>query len=342
MSRSRTVIIGATIAALVGIGSGEAAAASLTVTARLPAARYATSAVSAGSASYVFGGVDAAGAKTDTIYGYNHVENAAGTMRARLPSARSHTSAVWTGQFALVFGGCGSSCDGGQLDEIVLYHPATDTALLMPTRLPTPRSGTSAVWDPRDRPTAGCPSGCAYVFGGYNDDTGWLSDVVRYNPLTGVAQVMGGRLPYGREQTAAARYEANIFLIGGWAPDGGYPYASNQILRYSVDTDSVTVIGTMAVPRYAASAVPNSFPGIISIFAGIEVTPHPNGLDIIATLKNDVKYLNTFQGVVFTSGTATFPSVRGYTSATPGGSGAYIFGGIGGGGTLDEVVSFDD
>lgn len=178
------------------------------------------SAIWDGSHAYLFGGWQDAG----RIVRYHPATDTVTNMTARLPTPRVYTSAVWDGTNAYIFGGelCESgSCNEVQYDEVVRYHPGSDSIAVMNAKLPTPRYGTSAVWD----------GTAAYIFGGAacslgTCNEGWsaYSQTLRYSPSADTMSEMDACLPSG-----------SIFPVSAWTGQSAYLFGGvglNQVVEY--------------------------------------------------------------------------------------------------------------
>lgn len=126
-------------------------------------------------------------------------------------------------------------------------------------RFGTKRWAAASVWDGRDRPAAGCPGGCAYVFGGDSEGVR-LSEIVIYNTTNG-QKFSGAGLSPARAGSAVAWTGRYAFLFGGVSHSGTF---MNEILRYDSQTDSLATmkaqlpadgVGTTLGGRAFASAV---------------------------------------------------------------------------------------
>ncbi|HEV8359869.1 MAG TPA: hypothetical protein VGR28_05360, partial [Candidatus Thermoplasmatota archaeon] len=99
------------------------------LSAALPTARDATSAVWDGSNAYIFGGYDNVSSYLNQVARYDPSTDTLTTMTAAFPTERGWTSAVWDGSNAYIFGGYNNTAS--YLNQILRYNPATDTATLM-------------------------------------------------------------------------------------------------------------------------------------------------------------------------------------------------------------------
>lgn len=228
-------------------------------------------------------------------------------VTVRVLRGHSAASAVWTGSGTLLFGGW-----TGIAESRVLRHdPATGLYEVLPTPLPTARYGTSAVWDART--TAACPTGCAYVFGGFSAAHGRLRDVVRYDPAAGTAAVVA-LLPTGRGAASAAWDAAThtAYLFGGNVADNTY---TDEVLAFDPDTLAVTV---------KAARMPGPVTSTSAVWTGTHAYAF-GGWNASGSLDWIVKYDPATDAV--TKLTAKLPGARELTAAAFDGTHAYVFGG---------------
>jgi N-acetylneuraminic acid mutarotase len=148
-----------------------------TMSATLPTPREDTSAVWDGSNAYIFGGWDGQNV-LDQVVRYDPATDTVTLMDATFPTPNHLMGAVWDGSNVFLFGGANSNLFSGAQDGIVRFNPATDTAITMSAKLPTPRFAPSAVWT----------GSHAYVFGGGSPDGSYLDQVVRYALTPGAPQ----------------------------------------------------------------------------------------------------------------------------------------------------------
>ncbi|MGH9894103.1 MAG: hypothetical protein ACREA0_19410 [bacterium] len=229
-----------------------------------------------------------------------------------------------------------------RLNEILRYDPAADAVVTLEAVLPSPRSGTSAVWDPRDRPSAGCPNGCAYVFGGYDGiapDAGRLDEIVRFNPTTGTVTIPDARLPTPRWSTAAVWNGHTAYICGGDSCDP----VCTQIVAYEPHSNEVSLMSAKLPSRWARSGVwdPRNRPaagcgdGCLYLFGGASFTQ--TGAEI-------VQYNPRTDTATILD--APLPRSRAHTSAVWADTQGLVFGGghwEAGSGlwALDDIVTYD-
>ena len=185
-----------------------------TVTNPFPQARNSVSSVWIGqySSAYVFGGAYYQGGSQkglQSVVKFNPSTNASYTYSVSLPTAVWGTSAVWTGTYAFIFGG-GVSTSAHQVADIVRFDPANPTySTKMSVSLPSKRAYTSAVYDGH----------YAYIFGGYSD-TGYIDQIVRYDPVGNTVSTLSAKLPTPSAYSVALWDGRNICIYGGQASSG--------------------------------------------------------------------------------------------------------------------------
>lgn len=185
----------------------------------------------------------AAGTAADMV-----TASAANVAPARLIAPAWGTAAVWVGAgsqsvcpagCAYIFGGTNGSTFHPLIQR---FDPALNKVSDMGASglgvLPAAMAHMSAVFDPTPR-TPACTKGCAYLFGGY-DGAHLSDDIVRYDPLTNTASRVGG-LPSPRAFTAAAwdPLAGVAYVIGGLDPYAGF---LKEVLRYDPATGSTTSV----------------------------------------------------------------------------------------------------
>lgn len=109
-------------------------------------------------------------------------------------------------------------------------------------------------WDSRDRPSAGCGGGCAFLFGGNVGPSLMESDRIwAHNPSTGSFVQKNGRLPQPMLGMSGDRVGQYVYLFGGHAAG---PQYFDTILRYDIDADTVSTLSTkLPEPRTLSKAV---------------------------------------------------------------------------------------
>lgn len=236
-------------------------------------------------------------------------------MEQMLPTSREGTSAVSADDSILIFGGY----DGGRLDDILRYTPAVGTLETQEAKLPTPRTGTAAVWDGTH----------AYVFGGLTD-AGFSDEILRYDPQTDSLEVLDTTLPSGRVHAAAAWDGEHAYLVGGTTTCDSC--ATDQIVRFDPDDLTVTVMdATLPEPRSAVSAAYTGSDIIIT--GGFSSKPHQR--------YDDVLHFDPSTDHLAPSD-ARLPHGLSHASATSLDSRLYLFGGLGcDSGACDTILSYE-
>ncbi|MCA1810930.1 MAG: hypothetical protein LC623_02840, partial [Halobacteriales archaeon] len=284
------------------------------------------------------------------------------TMAATLPAASDRSSAVSDGSGGIyLFGGWHSPT---REDWILRYDPAANTLTTLSATLPTARFGTSAVWDGTS----------AYVLGGF-DASSTLDQIVRYTPSTNTVTTLAATLPVPRGYMSAVWDGAgNAYLFGG-SDAGVFATYTNEILRYTPSTNTVTTMAaTLPSARTATSAVWDPATASAYIFGGhtmagtssdqiVRYTPSTGTVTVMgATLpspRHDTAAAWNQAGSAYVVGGSdlqgqivrytpatdtatllgdTLPSGRGAPAAAWGGSaGIYVFGGWTGGSYTDAI-----
>jgi hypothetical protein len=189
-----------------------------------------------------------------------------------------------------------------------------DASAVLSSKLPTPRYGTSTVWDGR----------YAFIFGGVQSQP--TDQIVRYDSVTGGVQILSGRLPSSRWSTSAvfdgSRY---AYVFGG----SRVPLASqvDEIVRFDTTTGAVDVLpGRLPTSRWGTSAVWTG--SVAYVFGGRQ--------DNIS--KADIVRFDPATGLAATVG--SLPAPRFGTSAVWDGTYAYILGGDGSSGAVRDIVRY--
>jgi hypothetical protein len=250
---------------------------------------------------------------------------AAVTVVGQLPSGRYYTSAIWDGSNAYIFGGSVVN----PVDDIVRFNPTTGSVTLMEIvdsniKLPSARTGTSAIWDGSN----------AYIFGG-SESPGYLDDIVRFNPPTGTPTILASTLPTARWWTSAIWDGSNAYIFGG-RDSSGY---LDDIVRFNPSTGVVTRMEDidssiiLPTPRELTSAIwdgSNAY-----IFGG----------DTPSVKSDDIVRFNPSTGIVTLmediNPAIKLPSGRQSMPAVWDGINAYIFGGETDSGFVNEIVQFN-
>ena len=221
----------------------------------LPTARAGTSAAyDPGTGKiFVFGGFGPGTPGTNElaqIISYDPVAHSVQAALGNLPTARAMTSAAYDPVTAriYVFGGRQFGA-GANLDAIVAFNPATETAVAVSTVLPSGRVATAAVYEPG--------SGDIILFGGDASGTP-LSDVLAFHPAASSTTLLSP-LPAPLSGASGARHPltGRILIYGG--EDAGV--AKAQILEFEPGTRTTGLLAASLGParsRAAAAADPVS------------------------------------------------------------------------------------
>ena len=155
-------------------------------------------------------------------------------LPASLPRQLYRTGTVWDGRYAYLLGGMYSLSGGvGYSDEVVRFEPATRQVTTMSGRLPAGIGGAAAVWD----------GTAAYLFGGYNTQSGYWTGIVRYDPSTGRSEVLGATLPFGLSAAYAFWDGRHAYVLGGARFTGGdWAGEFDGIIRFTPATGDVTLL----------------------------------------------------------------------------------------------------
>lgn len=205
---------------------------------------YGMSAVWSGTKAYMFGGARGGYGVGigyyDTIGWFDPASDTSGKTAAKLPAVRAFTSAIWDGTYAYIFGGRGSTeCERGKqcptnYDQIIRYNPANDEVTVMAGRLPSPRWGTSAVWDGTH----------AYIFGGHIA-SGVTNEIVRYDPATDTVTPNFAKLPYQVAETSAVWTGEEAIIYAGMDDRDYWPYTIGTNVYFSPSTGKVAYVTPM-------------------------------------------------------------------------------------------------
>jgi hypothetical protein len=200
---------------------------------RLPVEVKLTSAVWAGDAAYIIGGVSYDGDPLPDIVRFVPGEGVE-VLEDALPWGVRGVGAVWTGSEVLVFGNC-LTTEVGQHD-VISFDPVVNETEVAEDVLPVPGAGSSVVW----------ADGAAIILGGRQNDTHFSDKIIRYEPGS-EAQVMSAVLPSPRFGSAAAWDGSRVYLVGGsdalvCEPTGGVPTQFlDDIVLYDPLPDRVQV-----------------------------------------------------------------------------------------------------
>lgn len=210
-----------------------------------------SAAVWTGTHAYLFGGLGAA-----AIQRYEPANDTLELLGAALPFSFSSGTAVWDGRDR-PFDGCPGGCAYLFVGtDIWQFNPASSGLDRTNASLPRSAGGSVAVWDARDRPSVGCPGGCAYVLGG-EATLGAESAILRFNPDTGDVTRLNASLPSGRAFMSGVWTGRYAFLFGGqYVRPDGVTDNTGEILVFDADRGSVRVAGvSLSSPAIFTAAV---------------------------------------------------------------------------------------
>lgn len=269
----------------------------------LPAPNAGSAAFWDGRYAYLLGGEEPAGL-SNAILRFDPESGRVERMKAKLPSPRKIVSVAWDGRRAYVFGGCTGPT--ALTDEIVVYEPAADRAWLATTRLPSPRGRTAAVW----------AAGAAYVLGGNTGGflpTGYLDEIVKYDPGADRVEVLPARLPGARASRIAAGWDgAAAWFFGGMVAEG----KTDQIVRFDPAAGRCEVV---------AARLPAAWDGGVVLFDGRAFRLF-GGMTAAAPAMDTVWTWVPGAAAVEAPG-ERLPAARKGQSAVVAGATAYVFGG---------------
>ncbi|MEA3198664.1 MAG: hypothetical protein QOE90_92 [Thermoplasmata archaeon] len=221
----------------------------------LPTARHCTSAIWDGRYAYVFGGYPRS---TSEILRYDTSTDTLTTLPDTFPTPRSCTSAVWNGTDTFVFGGADTGPGGSTrvLSDILLFNDTTETAQLLPTRLPSPRQLTSAFFDGTR----------AWVVGGKAADGSEFSEITGMDPVAGVSTRTQAWLPDAVSGAPTVWDHQNAYTMGSHAA----ARRTEIVQTDPATTQTLVVDATLPGPRDGASSVWNGTLGFV--FGGQDPT----------------------------------------------------------------------
>lgn len=217
------------------------------------------------------------------------------------------------------FSGTSASLSAG---DVVLSKGEQRTTLTV--TLPKVVSHASAVWD--------VVRNVAYIFGGLDQDESVVADIVRFDPASGQATLMGVSLPSGRATTSAVwDNTANVAYIFGGSDNLS---SMATIVRFDPSTNTVsTIAATLPFARELTSAVWDTTNRVAYVFGGMS--------DL--TLISQIVKFDPNAGTPISVSTSSLPSARRYTSAVwdTSRSVAYVMGGFLGGTYSDQMIRFN-
>ena len=176
--------------------------------------------------------------------------------------------------------------------------------------LPTPRSGTAAVWTGHE----------AYIFGG-QDSGGRLDDIVRFRPPD-MAERIGVRLPSPRGSLAAVWTGKEAFIFGSYGGQSDWIFRFDPVANtaQAVRTTPAVMDRLAAVWTGEAAYVFGGFNGVTSLNTILRFDPSSGNVEVM---------------------TATLPTPRHRMAGVWDGQAVYLFGGEDSTGPLDEILRYD-
>lgn len=201
---------------------------------------YRTVAAYAGGSIYVLGGIDPAGATTNTVEQVNPATGAA-VPAGSLALPTHGASALTIGGKVFVFGGASSTVH----QTVQAYDPATGTTSVA-GQLPGPRADLAAATAAND----------VVLLGGF-DGTGPLASVL--SSPNGTAFGALASLPQAVRYPAVAALGDSVYLFGGLLSGGEYTGTfTNDIQKVDVTTGATAIVGHLPVAiAHAKAAVIN-------------------------------------------------------------------------------------
>jgi len=325
--------------------------------------------------AYIFGGRGADGSELNTILEYDPAAGTVVTLPVSLPISMSMSSAIYdpVTDSAYIFGGqfagfplasivkfdvatqavttagtgtlpvpCSSSCAvyvpeqhrayifGGlgqtwPLSQTIEYDIGSGTATSLSANLPSERSGAAAVYV--------SSSSTIYILGG-EQILPIFSDIIAFDVNTHNIKDMSARVD-GKDGASAiyAPDAHKAYIFGGRCGDEA---VSQSILAYDVNQVMMdTLRATLPVSRTDTAAIYDPTLHQAYIFGGWWP-------DDSAQYFNDILRFDVAAETVMPA-SAVLPSGRAGVAAAyvPARGRAYLFGGVGGSGCLDEILAYD-
>ena len=304
----------------------------ITLPVRLPASPLGMSSAiydPATHSAYIFGGRHF-DVPTQRIAKFDVITHVTPTIVSWLPVACSGTSAIYVPERGKVyiFGGQGAATTV-PLSQTVEFNIANATATALAASLPVERSAAAAVYSPA--------RGTAYILGGQSGPPSFpllLSDIVAFDVNARTAAEIGTAVD-GRSGASAVYVPSRrkVYLFGG--ASGYEDAASPSILAYDVDRVTTDVLrSALPVSRTDTAAVYDEAGGQVYVFGGW--LPGDAAQYFAEILRFDVA------AGTLVAAHSLLPSGRAGMSAVQAPSGrVYLFGGVGDGGCLDQILSYD-
>lgn len=193
---------------------------------------------------------------------------------------------------------------------------AADALSLADARLPTPRYIAAGA----------AHGGMAYLVGGYQVDpvAAYVDDVIEYNPLSDTTRLLAVEADNSPGAASAVDTGAGVLVFGGW---NGQRYL-DQILFIQPELGISEVIGNLTRPLQGTSAVWTGKEAYIFGGAGYGSGPGAYSGDI----------LRFVPGMPMAEKVGQLSNSKQYTSAVWAEGKAYVFGGIGWDGDLNDYI----
>lgn len=259
-------------------------------------------------------------------------------LTEKMPLGLFHGSAAWDGRFAYIFGGWDDTHASG---VIVKFDPKTKSATALLDNLPSPRSGTAAIYA---NDTVYNVHNVCYIFGG-GSGSGYYDaskEIVRFFPSDSwwdIPAALPGRMdmPAIWDGEAAYLFGGKTSIVAGVGESIPSSF-SDEIVKFTPLTSAVILQVKLPHVRADSSAVWDGKDAYI--FGGwyVDELNQAQYLDDIVRFNPDTNEVVTMN--------AKLPTRRAFTSAVWDGRYAYVFGGQselvnGTGIDLDEIVRYD-
>jgi hypothetical protein len=255
-------------------------------------------------------------------------------LTEKMPLGLFHGSAAWDGQFAYIFGGWDDRHASG---VIVRFDLKTKSATALLDNLPSPRSGTAAIYA---NGTVYNVHNVCYIFGGDSGSEYYNAskEIVRFFPSDSWWDIPVKTLP-GRMDMSVIWDGKAAYLFGGKTSIDSIPSAlSDEIVKFTPLTQIAILQAKLPHVRADSAAI---WDGKDAYIFGGWCINEPNQIQYL----DDIVRFNPDTDEVVTM-KAKLPTGRAFTSAAWDGQYAYVFGGRselanGTGIDLDEIVRYD-
>lgn len=162
-----------------------------------------------------------------------------GTSGTQLPSGRSAFAAAAIGDDIFVLGGATEGY--ADTDDVLVLHTVSGSVEKVGT-LPTPRRG----------PTGAAFGSSVFVFGGYDNRRGYLSEIVEFDSITRTSQTLSVHLPVAMDAISAVTVADGIYLIGG---NSGSGQVYDTIFKFTPSSKTLSLVGHLTRPIGLTSSV---------------------------------------------------------------------------------------